>query len=82
VPDLHDAGGDEHGERSVQHAPREVAGDHDQLAWQPVGQDATEQDEDDDRQGVGAEDQADVGRVAGQPVDEQARRRPGRARRR
>ena len=50
VPDLYDAEGDQQREGPVQEASGAVGDDHDQLARQPVGDDAADQEQEDQRQ--------------------------------
>jgi hypothetical protein len=74
VPDAHGPGGDEQRQRGVQHAPGDIAGDHQLLARQPVGDHPAQQHERDQRQRVRPENHAHVARVAGQPRHVQADR--------
>jgi hypothetical protein len=52
----------------------EVGHDHQPVARDPVGPDAADQHEPDERDRVGGEDDAEVGRIAGQVDDEQRQR--------
>ena len=74
MPDAHLAGDDQHREQRVQREAHEVGRDDDAMARQAVGEDAADEQEADQRQAVGGEDEAEVGRAAGQLDDEQRER--------
>ena len=60
----------------MQDEAHEVGGDDDAVARQAVGDHAADEHEGDEREAVGAQDEAEVGRAAGE-VDDEERQRDG-----
>jgi hypothetical protein len=58
----------------VQHEAHEVGHDGDEVARQPIREDAADEQEGDQRQAVRGQDEAEVGRAARQVDDEQRER--------
>ena len=74
VPDADLAGDDQQRQQRVQRKAREVGRDDEPVARQAVGDDAADEQEADERQAVGRQHEAEVGRAARQVDDEQRER--------